>query len=283
MPNPQYVSVHGGHSGQFCNHAKDTLEAIVNTYIKFGYSWVGITEHAPGISVELLYPDQQEAGFTPEFLLESFAEYMKECRRLQEKYADQITLVPGLEIETYSGYDTFIPYLMERFKPDYIVGSVHFIDDMGFDYSKPQYDRAAKAIGGYDRMYCRYFDQQYDMIKLLSPAVVGHFDLIRIFDPEYRTRLEKPEVQKRIIRNLELIRDLGLILDFNLRSLQKGADEPYITDSILHLAREMGISVVPGDDSHGIADIHTHMDMSIEKLDRFGFSLDWPKPKLFSY
>lgn len=283
MPKPQYVSVHGGHSGQFCHHAKDTLEDIVNTYIQLGYSWVGITEHVPGISEELLYPDQKEAGFTPEFLLERFAGYMKECKRLQKKYAAQISLIPAMEIETYTGYDTFIPSLIDRFQPDYIVGSVHFVDDMGFDYSKPQYDRTAEAIGGYDNMYCRYFDLQYDMIKLLRPAVVGHFDLIRIFDPEYRSRFEKTEIKKRIIRNLELIKELDLIMDFNLRSLLKGADEPYITDSILKLASEMNISVVPGDDSHGIANIHMNMDLAIQKLQDFGFNLEWPQPKLYSY
>ena len=280
MTHPQYGSVHGGHSGQFCHHAQDTLEDIVKTYIRYGYSWVGITEHAPGISEDLLYPDEREAGFTPEFLLEQFGDYMTECRRLQKKYADRITLFSALEIETYSGYDTFIPDLVKQFKPDYLVGSLHFVDDMGFDYSRAQYEHTAEAVGGLDRMYCRYFDLQFEMITCLSPAVVGHFDLIRIFDPDYRNRLEKAEIRKRIVRNLELIKELDLIMDFNLRSLAKGADEPYITDSILRLAREMDIAVVPGDDSHGIADIHRSMDIGVAKLEKFGFTLDWPRPKL---
>ena len=47
------VSVHGGHSGQFCHHATDSLEEIIELYIAQGFPWVGITEHAPGISLEL--------------------------------------------------------------------------------------------------------------------------------------------------------------------------------------------------------------------------------------
>lgn len=283
MSTAQYVSVHGGHSGQFCHHAKDSLEEIVQAYIRHGFPWVGITEHAPGLSQELLYTDQQEAGYTPAFLLERFGRYMEECRRLQQKYSDQIEIFAAMETETYTGYDEFTPMLVDRFKPDYLVGSVHFVADLNFDYSKEKYDETAAAIGGYEEMYCRYFDLQYEMIELLRPAVVGHFDLIRIFDGDYRRRLREPEIEQRVVRNLELIKKHDLILDFNLRSLLKGADEPYITGHILAMARDLGIAVVPGDDSHGLANIHINMDKAIAILARYGFSTDWRKPRRSRY
>jgi histidinol-phosphatase (PHP family) len=277
------VSVHGGHSGQFCHHATDSLEEIIELYIAKGFPWVGITEHAPGISLELLYPDQRAAGFTPEFLYDRFARYIRECRRLQEKYRNDIQIFAAMESETYSGYQQFIPSLIETFRPDYIVGSVHFVDDMGFDYSRDQYDRTAAALGGKDALYCRYFDLQYEMIRLLKPSVVGHFDLIRIFDPDYRQRLLQPEIMRRIERNLELIKELDLIMDFNLRSLLKGADEPYISRVILEMARKMEIAVVPGDDSHGLGNIGINMAKSMAILADMGFDTNWPKPRLLHY
>ncbi len=283
MSKAQYVSVHGGHSGQFCNHAKDILEEIIRLYISHDFPWVGITEHTPAISTKLLYPDQRAAGLTPEFLLERFGRYMQECKRLKQQYSEQIEIFAAMEIETYSGYESFIPELIEKFQPEYIVGSVHFVDDMGFDYSKEQYDKAAEVIGGYDEMYCRYFDMQYEMIELLRPSVVGHFDLIRIFDPNYRERLQKPEIEKRIVRNLQLIKKYDLIMDFNIRSLLKGADEPYITGSILKKARDLDIAVVPGDDSHGLANIHINMDLAINTLTEYGFDTNWKKPKRIIY
>ncbi len=277
------VSVHGGHSGQFCHHATDMLEEIIELYIEKGFPWVGITEHAPGISLELLYPDQKAAGLTPEFLLERFDRYMKECRRLQEKYRDRIEIFAAMESETYSGYREFMPYLIETFRPDYVVGSVHFVDDMGFDYSREQYDQTAAAVGGKDELYCRYFDLQYEMIELLQPSVVGHFDLVRIFDPDYKTRIEKTKIMERIKRNLALIKELDLIMDFNLRSLLKGADEPYISRVILEMAAKMEIAVVPGDDSHGLANIGVNMDQGIAILAKMGFATDWPKPRRIVY
>lgn len=275
MQAPVPVSVHGGHSGQFCHHAKDTLEEIVLRYIELGFPWVGITEHAPGISDDLLYPDQKAAGLTPEFLLRRFGLYMTECRRLQEKYRSQIRIFAAIESETYSGYREFMPYLLDTFSPDYVVGSVHFVDDMGFDYSREQYEQTAAAVGGTDALYLRYFDLQYEMIAFLKPAVVGHFDLIRIFDPDYKRRFADPEIIARMRRNLELIKELGLVMDFNLRALLKGADEPYISRPILLMAKELGIRVMPGDDSHGVANVGANMDRALSILTELGFDTQW--------
>ena len=283
METIAFVSVHGGHSGQFCHHAENTLEEIVQQYIGKHFPWVGITEHVPAISDALRYPDQIAAGLTAEMLMTRFRAYIRECRRLQRHYAAAIKIYTAIEIETYSGYERYIPDLIATFQPDYLVGSVHFVDDMGFDYSRDQYDRAAAAVGGKDALYCRYFDQQYEMIKLLQPAVVGHFDLIRIFDPEYQARLLQPAIMERIRRNLALIRDLDLILDFNLRALLKGASEPSISRPILQIAREMGIAVGPGDDSHGLASVGAHMETGIAILAAMGFDTDWRQPRLLTY
>jgi histidinol-phosphatase (PHP family) len=283
MEKPKLVSVHGGHSGQFCHHATDTLEEIVRSYITHGFAWVGITEHVPGLRDDLLYPDQKEAGLTPAILFDRFADYVLEGRRLQQRYASEIRIYVAMEIETYSGYEAFVRSLMDRFRPEYIVGSVHFVDDMGFDYSKEQYDVTAKAVGGLDSLYCRYFDQQYEMIRRLNPSVVGHFDLIRLFDPDYKQRLLKPDVARRIRRNLELIKERGLIMDFNLRALLKGASEPYISASILRQAQELGINVVPGDDSHGLGSIGINMEKGIAILEKLGFVTDWKVPVTDSF
>lgn len=283
MKTTALVSVHGGHSGQFCLHATDSLEEIVQLYIAKEFPWVGITEHAPAIREELLYPDQKAAGLTPEFLFNRFAGYMKECRRLQQKYSSEIKIFAAMEIETYSGYEQFVPLLLKRFQPDYIVGSVHFVDDMGFDYSKQQYDKTVAAVGGIVPLYCKYFDLQFDMIKRLKPSVVGHFDLIRIFDPDYKERILLPEIMDRIKRNLQRIADLDLIMDFNLRSVLKGADEPYITRVILEMALKLGISVVPGDDSHGLSSVGANMEQWLPLLEELGCNTNWKQPRLIDY
>ncbi len=139
--------------------------------------------------------------------------------------------------------------------------------------------RLLRPLGGLDFLYEHYFNQQYEMLRNQKPQVVGHFDLIRMYDPDYRWRLEKPTIQAKIQRNLKLIRDMRAILDYNVSALTKGADEPYVTESILQTALSLEIPVVPGDDSHGVATVGANLDQGIEILRKSGFDLNWVEPR----
>jgi histidinol-phosphatase (PHP family) len=278
MQGPSPVSVHGGHSDQFCGHAKNSLEEIVLAYIDQGYPWVGITEHMPPVSDDFVYPEEKSAGLDAGALKERFAGYIDTCRHLQIKYAEKIRILVGFETETCSGSLDFAKVLINTFAPDYVVGSVHHVKDIPFDYSKACYDEAADRCGGLDGLYTAYFDQQYAMIQALKPRVVGHLDIIRIYDPDYRLRLLKAVVWEKIVRNLKLVKQLGLILDFNLRPLSRGESEPYLSAPILKKARDMGIDIVPGDDSHGVDNIGAHMQQAIGILQMAGLSTVWRKP-----
>lgn len=271
---PGLISLHGGHSGQFCCHAEDNLEDIVRAYIGKGFSVIGITEHIPPVTDNFLYPEEKNAGFNAQTMLERFEQYISECRQLQKKYSSHITLLTAFETETYSGSAEFIKNLIRQFKPDYIVGSVHHVKDIPIDYSKELYLKACEECGGLDNLYCAYFDLQYEMIQTLKPSVIGHFDLIRLFDPDYVSRLQKPEIQAKILRNLTLIKDSELILDFNLRALSKGADEPYISRFILELVRDLKIAIAPGDDSHGVDTVGLNVDKGLQILQEMGFEYD---------
>ncbi|MCG8549896.1 MAG: histidinol phosphatase, partial [Desulfobacterales bacterium] len=128
-------------------------------------------------------------------------------------------------------------------------------------------------------MYMAYFDAQYEMIRDLHPFVVGHFDLIRIYDPDYEARLERPGISQRVTRNLSLIKDLGLVLDYNLRPLAKGEKTAYLTPEILAMAKDLGIPVVPGDDAHSKAQAGMFVDRAVQSLKDMGFSTNWPTPR----
>jgi len=273
-----WVSIHGGHSGEFCLHANDTLEQIIQAYINKNCLWVGITEHVPPISNSFRYDDEIEAGLTQQTLFERFAHYIRHCRDLQKKYRSILPIYVGFETETYTGYGHHISSLRQTFQPDYIVGSVHHVNDINFDFSIKHYHEAIKNAGNIDHLYCAYFDTQWEMINVIQPEVVGHFDLIRIYDPDYQNRMLSSNIFKRIIRNLELIHRYDIILDLNVRALEKGATEPYITRSILKTAIDMGITIMPGDDSHSVLTVGRHIDKGIQQLINLGYTLNWNPP-----
>lgn len=278
MTSTTLVSIHGGHSGEFCSHARNTLEEVIQAYIDKGFAWVGITEHMPPVADRFMYAEEREAGFNATALLDRFDRYMKEGRRLQKKYADQLEIFIGFETEAYTGAFEFARQLMDRYQPDYVLGGIHHVVDIPFDAGVADYQKAVTACGGKRALYCRYFDIQYKLIRDIEPKVVAHFDLIRIFDDQYLRQWKSPEIMQRIERNLQCMADLDLILDYNVAALRKGAAEPYISTPILEMAKQMGIAIVPGDDSHASVMAGAYIEDGIAILEAMGFATQWQKP-----
>lgn len=279
----EWVSVHGGHSGQFCSHAKDPLEAIVQRYIELGFTWVGLTEHLPVEDLSVVPQEELDSGLGPKDMQVRFADYFVEARRLQQKYQGDITLAVGFETEAFTGYERFVAELVDRHQPDYIVGSVHHVRDVPIDVSEALWGQVRDACGGTVGLYGEYLDLQHRLIERFVPEVVGHFDLIRMFDPDYSQTLKEPAVWQRVERNLELVRSQGGVLDFNVRALAKGQAEPYPCRAIRERAVELGIGLVTGDDSHGVASVGAFLGQGIEVLRESGVDMAWQLPVIRSY
>lgn len=112
---------------------------------------------------------------------------------------------------------------------DYFIGSLHHVNAIPIDYSREMYVDAMKSAGpDEESMYARYYDQQHEMLTALEPRVVGHFDLVRLMseNPGRDVRLWKG-VWEKIVRNLEVVKGYGGLLECNSSALRKGLDEPY--------------------------------------------------------
>lgn len=278
VTQPTKVSVHGGHSGEFCGHAHDDLTAIVTRYIQLGYEWICITEHMPPTNPRFIPAEEAEAGFDVEALQARFTQYFREARRLAQTHADRLRILVGFETEAYTGYQTEAVALIRKHKPDMLVGSVHHVHDVPIDGTPEEYHRAVQLSGSIESLYCDYFDKQLELVETLTPPVVGHFDLIRMHDPAYPERWNVATVRARALRNLKRIKELGLILDLNVRALAKGASEPYLSSPWLNVAIEKQIPIVPGDDSHGVASVGAFFEEGIDYLLSHGGHTDWKMP-----
>ena len=249
------ISLHGGHSGQYCDHARDMLADIVAAYFGAGFECVGLTEHMPPMDDAWLYPDEVALGRSAGWMEARFALYVAEARALVREYKDRMRILVGMESEWYPGCETWVKELREYHSLAYVVGSVHHVHGVCFDFSREAYTQAVTGCGGVAELYAAYFDAQYEMMLAIRPEVVGHFDLIRLHDPHYLQTLANPGVWARVLRNLEWMRLAGALLDVNARALLKGQSEPYVCAPILDAAANLGIGAAYGDDSHGVTDV----------------------------
>ncbi|GAQ07694.1 probable histidinol-phosphatase [Aspergillus lentulus] len=266
---------HHSHSGQFCpGHAKDVLEEIIQLAISKKFKVFCLTEHMPRAK-EDFYPEEIETGNTEAALIANEAAYFAEAVRLREKYADQIQILIGFEIDWIRPESrALIEQSLSRFPFEFFVGSVHHTLTVPIDYDRPMYEKARELAGGTDeRLFERYFDEQLDMLTQLRPLVVGHFDLIKLKsdDPE-RSFKQWPGVWERILRNLDFIAGYGGMLELNSAALRKGMSEPYPKEEICRVFLARGGRFVLSDDSHGLDQVGFNFHGVLAFMEKAGIS-----------
>lgn len=93
------MHTHHSHSGSFCCHAKDTIEAILERFQQLGFHTVGLSEHCPRQHPTSLYPEEHELGVTPCTLKQTFQTYVQRAHELRDQYAGTMDLLVGAETE----------------------------------------------------------------------------------------------------------------------------------------------------------------------------------------
>ncbi|EMD37152.1 hypothetical protein CERSUDRAFT_137663 [Gelatoporia subvermispora B] len=253
---------HHSHSGQFCKHAKGTLEEVVLEAIHQGFEVYGLTEHVPRYRTEDLYPEELELSLDD--LASQFDQFLTEAHRLKTLYVDRITLLVGLETEYIADADLDrLQALLERYgdRIEYLVGSVHHANTIPIDFDPETFQRALESFvdeaGASDppasrmeALLCSYFDAQYKLLQHFHPEVVGHIDLCRLYNPSLRFA-DWPCVHERLARNIQYAASYGALFEVNAAALRKGWDAAYPGEDVAQMILDAGGRFALSDDSHG--------------------------------
>ncbi len=245
------VSLHGGHSGEFCEHARGTLRATLERAVQVGFHAYGITEHAPRRDCRFLYDSERAKGYTVERLAREFEAYARASRELKREFADRLDVLRGFETEAVPlpGYAAHMRALMAEHDFDYMVGSVHHVAEIPIDENAARYRAAVDACGGMDAFLERYYCSVRAMIEELRPQVVGHLDLPKLHAPRGAER-HCPRARRAAQAAVAAAKAHGCILDLNTAGLRKGLANPYPSPWLVRLARDAGVPFCFGDDSH---------------------------------
>jgi len=276
------VSLHS-HSGQFCKHATGTLHSVIQAAIERGFISYGLSEHMPRDRRQDLYPE--ESDLEPSELGVQFDRFILEAGRLKQLYSSRIGLLVGVETELIDQSNTFalLDSILARHGDalDYLVGSVHHVNQIPIDFDRPTFDRAVLSLDSPDhplepiyRCCEAYFDAQHTLIDTYRPEVIGHFDLCLLFNP-HLDLMAQPTVWARIKTNIQLAISYGALFEVNSASIRKGWSTPYPSPPILKLIISLGGRLTLSDDSHGSDRVGLNYDKSFEYLKFHHVSTLW--------
>jgi histidinol-phosphatase (PHP family) len=223
----------------------------------------GLSNHAPPADARFLYDDEREAGLDLPRRFAQFEAYAALSAAAVADYAGRLEVLRGFEAEVVptASYVADKQALRQQYGFEYIVGSVHFVDELPIDVSRELFDQAVTRLGGLERLLVRYYEQLTAMVEGLRPEVIGHFDLPRLMsegDPAHEARSVAAAAQTA----LETIAGAGSLLEVNTAGYRKGLRGPYPAPWVVVRATELGIALTFSDDSHDVSQVGANLELA---------------------
>lgn len=233
-----------------CNHAESEIDAYVQKAITSGTRYFGFADHAP-------------MDFDPHYRMtfEQMQQYEQDILHAKKKYEGEINLLLGYEVDYLKGH---IDSRVLNADVDYLIGSVHFIDEWGFD--NPEF------IGRYehediDEIWQKYFDAIEEMANSRLFDIVGHLDLIKVFK-----FMPKKDINSIAKKALVAIKKADMVLELNVAGYRKPIQEAYPSLPLLKQAYELGIPITFGSDAHKPEQVSLFNDEIIQTAKSVGYT-----------
>jgi len=244
------------------------MEEFVICAISKGIKKYGFSSHAP-------------LPFSTKWNMEEtdFPAYQSEYYRLKEKYKQQIELYFGLEVDYIHNYSNTKSDFFRDKSFHYLIGSLHYLDKLpngGFwciDGNFEEFDKGLHLLYEGDIQFAtrRFFELTTEMIKIGGFDIVGHFDKIS-YNAGHHSDFDiaSPWYKQLVGDVLQLIKDHGLILELNTKSLiDKGITYP--NQQFYPLIKELEIPVVVNSDCHHLPNVIVGFEHAFKMLLDTGF------------
>ena len=210
------------------------MEEYVERGIELGLRAIGVADHNP-------LPGGRSANVRmSEAELEYYVERVLELRF---RYRGRIEVMLGLEMDYLEGLEDYLGQQLARYSWDYVIGSIHFLDNACREGSWP------KNYGGdAPKLFARYFELIRRMTRSGLCDIVAHFDVVK------RSGCMPGEREADdIARTLQEIRNAGICIEINTsgyRHSELSEPQPYPALPIVEQALGLGIPLTVNSDAH---------------------------------
>ena len=220
-----------------CKHASGTPEEFLAAALTCGESWFGVADHCP-------WPDGYDTMSRME--ISEFPHYREMVRDLRRRAADTpLKVLYGIEMDYVPGRMDSVKRNLEKEEFDYIIGSIHYIEDFAFD--NPDLLDEWKKPGMAEHVWEVYLDEMKEYVASCDFQILGHPDLPKKFG--FRP-VESDSFLKRFTEIFEMAASKGIVLELNTAGLHVPVREIYPSKTLLRLAKRAGMKISYGSDAH---------------------------------
>jgi histidinol-phosphatase (PHP family) len=240
-----------------CGHAEGGMRDYVRGAVAGGVREMGFSDH-----LYLYWLDPHARDPELAMLEQELAPYVAEVELLRQEFPD-LPLRLGVEADYIADSEDALRAALGRHEWDYVLGSVHFIGDWGFDDS-----RHLRGYEGWDidQLYETYFDLACRAAESGCFDTIAHLDLIKKFGH----RPERPpiELYRRVARRLAAS---GVAIEVNTAGLRKPCAEMYPAPDLLRECARAGVPATLGSDAHSPREVTADFDSAVALLRAAGY------------
>ncbi|MCQ2592285.1 MAG: histidinol-phosphatase [Treponema sp.] len=256
----------------FCD-GNNSPQEMIEAAIEKGFSVIGFSGHS-------LFPFARSWHIAPG----NFENYVQTINSLAEKYAEKIQVLCGFEADFFPGVSIPTKQQYELLKPDYLIGSVHYVVSEKGHYSVDNsvdkvrhnlirlYGDSKGNIDG-KRAVCEYFEAQRKMLQVGDFDILGHPDVIRkrndilhFFDDSESWYKEELKLTAKAAASS------GVVVEINTGGLARGAIKDfYPSEYFLQCLFDNGVPVCINSDSHELNTLDFAFDEAASFAKKIGY------------
>ena len=251
----------------FCD-GRAPLEEFVKEAIRQGFYSYGVSSHAP-----LPFPTR----WTMEW--GQMEAYLDEFNNLRQKYADEIELYVGLEIDYLNEESNPSVARFTELSLDYRIGSVHLLYDaagevVDIDCSPAVFkERVDRHFNGdVLRVVRMYFDRLFRMVELGGFDILGHADKMHYNASCYHLGLlDEPWYEALMKDYFSLVASRGYLVEINTKAYDS-LGTFYPNSRYWELMKEYQIKILVNSDAHYPERINAGRMEALRLLQAKGFA-----------
>jgi len=237
-----------------CKHGEGNVEEYVRRAISLGLDEVGCSEHIP-----MPHDFDHVHRMSVDEYYSRYAPMVTESRR---RFDGRIAVKRGIEADFFAGTESWVERFIEENDFDYVIGSVHFLGEWGFDNPVFIHRYEERDV---DALYEDYFETVDRACASGLFDIVAHFDLVKKFG--HRPTRNIDDLLRRVLQS---IKRYDLCMEINTSGLRKPVKEMYPDMHILRMAAELEIPLTLGSDAHRPDDVAYAFDDAVELVNEYG-------------
>lgn len=171
----------------------------------------------------------------------------------------------GLELDYIPGTEDALAAFIQSYPFDYVIGSVHWLDDFGFDLleMKQRWENCDLK-----ETYNTYFSILTRMVKTELFDFVGHADVIKVFGYEPDDIAFLDDWYKRLA---ETFSKHHAVVEISTAGLRKPVGKLYPAPGLLHACFQANVPILINSDAHRPEDVGADYDRAIAFARQTGY------------